>query len=118
MKWNQKPCTKLKKVINRGKRSKTLSEVKPVENKNKNLQSFPEISHMQKEVFLSHKLRDHAYEYQNPFELKKDNHSQRNCQNELSHPGLSHTEQECQESLIQGKIHNQNSNEGLEYSQS
>ena len=26
---------------------------------------------------------------------------------ELSHPGLSHIEQECQESLIQGKIHMQ-----------
>ena len=104
-------------MIDRGKRSKTLSEVKPVENINKNLQSFLEISPVQKEVLLSHKLRDHAYEYQNPFELKEDNLSQRNCQNQLSHPGLSHTEQECQESLIQGKIHNQqNSNEGLKYS--
>ena len=62
MKQNQKPCTKLKKVIDSGKRSKTLSEVKPVENINKNLQSFLEISPMQKEVLLSHKLRDHAYE--------------------------------------------------------
>ena len=106
----------MKKVIDRGKRSKTLSEVKPVENINKNLQSFLEISPVQKEVLLSHKLQDHAYEYQNPFELKEDNLSQRNCQNQLSHPGLSHTEQECQESLIEGKICNQqNSNEGLEY---
>ena len=32
--------TKMKKVINRGKRSKTLSEVKPVENMSKNLQNF------------------------------------------------------------------------------
>ena len=56
----QKPCTKLKKVIDRGKRSKTLSEVKPVENINKNLKSFLEISPMQQEVLLSHKLRDHA----------------------------------------------------------
>ena len=32
-----KPCTKTKKVINRGKRRKTLSEVKPVENVSKNL---------------------------------------------------------------------------------
>ena len=63
MKQNQKPCTKLKKVIDRGKRIKTLSEVKPVENINKNLKSFLEISPMQKEVLLSHKLRDHAYEY-------------------------------------------------------
>ena len=109
----------MKKVIDRGKRSKTLSEVKLVENINKNLQSFLDTSPMQKEVLLSHKLRDHAYEYQNPFELKEDNLSQRNCQNQLSHPGLSHTEQECQESLIQGKIHNQqNSNEGLRYSES
>ena len=53
----------MKKVIDRGKRSKTLSEVKPVENINKNLQSFLEISPVQKEVLLSHKLRDHAYEY-------------------------------------------------------
>ena len=71
---------------------------------------------MQKEVLLSHKPRDHAYEHQNPFKLKEDNLSQRNCQNQLSHPGLSHTEQECQESFIQGKILNQqNSNEGLKY---
>ena len=116
MKRNQKLCTKLKKVIDRGKRSKTLSEVKPVKNINKNLQSFPEITPMQKEVLLSYKQRDHAYEYQNPFKLKENNLSQRNCQNQLSHPGLSHTEQECQESLIQGKIHNQeNLNKGLEY---
>ena len=47
----------------RGKRSKTLSEVKPVKNISKNLQSFLEISPVQKEVLLSHKLRDHAYEY-------------------------------------------------------
>ena len=48
--------------------------------------------------------------------LKEDNPSQRNCQNQLSHPGLSHIEQECQESLMQGKIHiQQNWNEDLEY---
>ena len=106
-------------MIDRGKRSKTPSEVTPVENINKNLQSFPEISPVQEEVLLSHKLRDYAYEYQIPFKLKEDNASQSNCQNQLSHPGLSHIEQECQESLIQGKIHNQqNSNEGLKYSQS
>ena len=55
----------------------------------------------------------------NPFGLKEDNPSQRNCQNQLSHPSLSHIEPECQESLIQGKIHiQQNSNNGLEYLQS
>ena len=37
MKQNQKPCTNTKKVIDRGKRSKTVSEVKPVENISKNL---------------------------------------------------------------------------------
>ena len=52
-----------KKVIDRGKRSKTPSEVKQVENISKNLQSFPEISPVKKEDLPSHKLRDHAYEY-------------------------------------------------------
>ena len=33
------------------------------ENISKNLQSFLEINSMQKEVPLSHKLRDNAYEY-------------------------------------------------------
>ena len=34
----------------------------------------------------------------------------------MSHPGLFHIEQDCQESLIQGKVNNQqNLNEGLEY---
>ena len=49
------------KVIHRGK-SKKLSEVKPVENISKNPQSFLEISHMQKEVLASGKLRNHTYE--------------------------------------------------------
>ena len=53
----------MKKVIDRGKRSKTLSEVKQVENISKNLQSFLEISLVQKEDLPSHILRDHAYEY-------------------------------------------------------
>ena len=42
----------MKKVIDRGKRSKTLSEVKPVENISKNLQSFLEISPMQKGLII------------------------------------------------------------------
>ena len=62
MKQNQKPYIKTKKVIEGGKRSKTVSEVKPVKNICKNLQSFPEISPVQKEVLPSHKLQDHAYE--------------------------------------------------------
>ena len=56
-------CTKTKKVIDKGKRSKTLSEVKPVENKSKDLWSFLEISPMQKQVLPSDKLQGHAYEY-------------------------------------------------------
>ena len=44
------------------KGSKTLSEVKPVENVSKNQQSFLEVSPGQKEVVPSHKLQDHAYE--------------------------------------------------------
>ena len=94
MKYNQKACITTEKVIDRVKRSKT--EAKPVENKSKNLQSFLEIKSRAK---------------------GSPSISQRNCQNQLSHPGLSHIEQECQESLIQGKIHNQqNLNEGLDYS--
>ena len=42
----------MKKVIDKAKTSKTLSEVKPVENMSKNLQSFVEISCVQKEVHL------------------------------------------------------------------
>ena len=53
----------MKKVIDTGKRSKTLSEAKQVKNIRKNLQSFLEISPVQKEELPSHKLRDHAYEY-------------------------------------------------------
>ena len=51
-----------KNVINWGKRSKTLSEVKLVKNISKNPDSVLEISPMQKEVLLSHKLQNHAYE--------------------------------------------------------
>ena len=61
MKYNQKLCTETKKVIDRRKRIKTLSEVKPIENISKNPQSFLEISPVQKEVLPSHKLRNHAY---------------------------------------------------------
>ena len=57
MKQNQKPCIKKKTVIDRGKRSKTLNEINPVENISKNLQSFLEISLVQKEVLLLHKLK-------------------------------------------------------------
>ena len=39
-----------------------MSEVKPVQNISKNLQSFLEISTVQKEVLPSHKVQDHAYD--------------------------------------------------------
>ena len=53
----------MKKVINKGKRSKTLLQVKPVKNISKNSQRFLEMSPIQKkEVLPSHKLQDHAYE--------------------------------------------------------
>ena len=43
-----------KKVINRGNRSKALSEVEPVQNSVKNLQSFLEISPVRKQNLSSH----------------------------------------------------------------
>ena len=52
----------MKKVIDRGKRSKTLSEVKPIKNICKNPESFLEISLVQTEVLPSYKPQDHAYE--------------------------------------------------------
>ena len=84
-----------------------MSQVKPVGNISKNLQKFLEIRSVQTEVFSTFKVQDHAYEKLNPFGFKEDNPSQGNRQNQLSHPGLSYIEQECQESLIQRKIHNQ-----------
>ena len=48
----------MEKMIDRGKRSKALNEVKTGKNINKNLQ----ISPMQKEDLPSHKLQGHAYE--------------------------------------------------------
>ena len=51
----------MKKMIDRGKRGKTLNEVKPVENVNRNPPSFLEINPAQKEGLPSHKLEDHAY---------------------------------------------------------
>ena len=50
------------KVIDRGKRSKTMNKVKPVENINKNLLICLEISAKQKEALPLHKLQVHAYE--------------------------------------------------------
>ena len=73
MKWHQKPCIKTKKVIDRGKRSKPLSEVKPVENISNSPHSLLEISLVQKQVLPSHDLQGHAYKLKDPFGLKGDN---------------------------------------------
>ena len=54
-----------------------VKSVVTVENIVKNLQSFLEISPMEKEVLPSYKLWDHAYEYWNPFRLKEDDLLQR-----------------------------------------
>ena len=59
-KIESKTVHKKRKKIYKGKRSKTMSEIKPVKNRGKNLQSFPEISPVQKEALTLHKLRDHA----------------------------------------------------------
>ena len=99
MKYHQKPCIKAKKVIGRGKRSKKLNELKPFKSINMNLKSFLEIRPVQKEVPPSHRLQDH------PFGLKEDKTLEIIFQNHLSHISLSHIEQQCQESLIQGKIY-------------
>ena len=55
-------------MIDRGKRSKTLSEVKPVENVSKNLQSFLEISPVSR--FVSHRAR-----MSGEFDSRKDSQS-------------------------------------------
>ena len=44
------------------RKKKKVSEVKPVKNISMNLQSFQEVSPVQKEVLLSHKMQDHVYE--------------------------------------------------------
>ena len=64
VRWNSinRLYIKTKKVTDSWKRSKTLNEVKPVENLSMNPKSFLEISLLQKEVLPSYKLQDHAYE--------------------------------------------------------
>ena len=49
-------------MIDREKRSKILSPGKVVENISKNPQGFLETSPVRKEILLSNKLQDHAYE--------------------------------------------------------
>ena len=52
----------MNKVMDRGKRSKAMNGVKPVKNISTNLQTFLEISPVQKEAPSSRKLQDHAHE--------------------------------------------------------
>ena len=50
----------MKTVLDRGKNSKTMNEVKPVKNTYKNLLSFLMVSYVEKE-FPQYKLQDHVY---------------------------------------------------------
>ena len=50
-------------MIDRRKRSKILSEVKPVKNICKSPQSLLEVIPVKKGVLLSHKPQDHVYEW-------------------------------------------------------
>ena len=59
---------------------------------------------MQKEIIPLHKLQDHALVVSESFQIKGTSSlTEKSC--ELSHSSVSHIEQECQESLIQGKIY-------------
>ena len=53
----------------------TLNEVTPVENIKKNSLSFHWTRYWPKEVPPSNKVQDYAYQEQNPFKLREDNHS-------------------------------------------
>ena len=91
-------------MMDRGKRSKTLREVKLVKNIGKNPQSFLEISPVQKKVLLLYKLQDHTYELWNHFGLKEDNPSEKLQESFESFKLISHRARMSGE-LIQGKIH-------------
>ena len=56
MKQYRNLCTKKRKVIDRGKRTNSVENIK------KNPQSISEIRRMQTEVPPSHKMQDHAYD--------------------------------------------------------
>ena len=90
MKQRQKLRIKTKKVINGGRRSKTLNEVKPVENINKKPQTFLEMSCKRKSFFHITWKTMHMNRRIFPLTEKRF---------------FSHTEQECHESLFQRKIH-------------
>ena len=56
-----------------------LNEVKPIENINQNPQTFQGTSRIQKEVPYSWKMQHRKCEWQNRFELKKDNAHRKNA---------------------------------------
>ena len=58
-------------ALDREERSKIMNEVRPVENTNKNPQSFLKISYVQKEL-SQHKLQGHVYQLQNLSRWKED----------------------------------------------
>ena len=81
MKCNPKPCITTKKVIHRGKRGKSLREVKLVKNISKNPQSFLEISLVLKEEeklpesIEPSKFVSHSARMSREFDSRKDPHS-------------------------------------------
>ena len=57
-----KTVHKIEEEEGQGRRSKTLNEVKPVENISKNPDNFLDTNPFQKEIPPSHKLEDLAHE--------------------------------------------------------
>ena len=86
VKQNQKLFTKTKKVIDRGKRSKTLSEVKPVEN----IVFQRQVLCKKKSFFHINCNNMDAYEQQNSFGLKENNLSEKLPKSSLSSRFVSH----------------------------
>ena len=91
MKKHQNLCTKTKKVIDRGKISKSLNEVKAVENKNP--QDFLGTHPKQTGVLPSDKLN--CKTKYTSFRITEK------LPESVESSKFVHTQQECQESLIQ-----------------
>lgn len=78
MKQHQNLDQKQRMGINKEMVNREINEVKPIQNRNKNPQSFQGTSHVQK-VRLLHALLRNACEQQNIFEIKEYNSSKKNC---------------------------------------
>ena len=103
------------KMIDGRKRSKTKNEVKPVENINKNQLNFLEIDPVQKEVLRSCKIRPCIWVIDS-VRVKGRKPLTDKLTEWIKSSKFVSIKQECQETLIQGKIHiQQNWNEDLEY---